>query len=64
MTIYQPIHLGDGAYVTFDGYGYLLTANHHDPKIASDRVWLEPTAVELLIALSERVQAQAEEENE
>jgi hypothetical protein len=58
----NAMHLGDGAYVTFDGYGFLLTANHHDPKIATDTVWLEPTAMELLIEFTERIKAQAKED--
>jgi len=35
------MHLGDGAYVTFTGQSFLLTANHHDPAQASDMVSVE-----------------------
>jgi len=43
-------HLGDGAYITQDEYGgYILTANHHDPVIATGVVYLEPSVMENLI---------------
>jgi hypothetical protein len=43
----QPTHLGDGAYASEPYAGAaLLTANHHDPMIASDRVELDPQGVE------------------
>lgn len=43
-------HLGDGAYISEDGYGgYILTANHHDPDEATDRVYLDPRAVVVLL---------------
>jgi len=44
----NAIHLGDGAYATFDGYGVMLTANHHDPAQATDKVYLEPFAIKKL----------------
>lgn len=48
-AILAPVHLGDGAYITFDGYGYMLTANHHDASIASDRVYLDgPPVIDAL----------------
>ncbi len=40
-------HLGDGAYVEFDGYGYMLMANSHSNP--TDRVYLEPPVFESLI---------------
>lgn len=49
-------HLGDGAYITFDGYGYWITANHHDPDRATDRVFLDgPYARERLEKFFRRV---------
>lgn len=46
----QPIHLGDGAYVSMGRYPseVVLTANHHDPEQATDTVWLDPHAVQAL----------------
>lgn len=55
-------HLGDGAYITFDGYGYWITANHHDPDKATDRVFLDgPYAKERLLEFFSRVEALKQE---
>ncbi len=46
----DPIHLGDGAYASRAGWGgIILTANHHDPRVASDTVAVEPEALMALI---------------
>lgn len=43
-------HLNDGAYISEDGDGcYVLTANHHDPDEATDRVYLDRHAVAALL---------------
>ncbi|KKM71835.1 hypothetical protein LCGC14_1426580 [marine sediment metagenome] len=43
-------HLGDGAYISEDGDGgYILTANHHDPCEATDRVYIDPYAAVALL---------------
>ncbi len=43
-------HLGDGAYISEDGYGgYILTANHHNPDEATDRVYVDSGAVVALL---------------
>ena len=57
----NSIHLGDGAYVTFTGYSYVLTANHHDPAQASDVVHLDERALDNLIAHKKRIEAQRAE---
>lgn len=36
----EVIHLGDGVYLYFDGYGFELRANHHETP--TDRIYLEP----------------------
>jgi hypothetical protein len=55
----QPVlYLGDGAYVTFTGYDYLLTANDHDPHRATDRVTLEPGAIALLTTFAAACEAE------
>jgi hypothetical protein len=42
-------YLGDGAYVQVLPYGdLLLTANHHNPAMASDRVYIEARSIESL----------------
>lgn len=38
-------HLGDGAYVSFDGYQFWLAANHHTNKLVA----LEPRAIQNLV---------------
>lgn len=43
----EVIHLGDGAYLKFDGYGFEVMANHHEHP--SDRVYLEPFAAKELV---------------
>jgi hypothetical protein len=49
MTIDKAVHLGDGAYVHHDGFHVVLTANHHDPVHATDKVHLEPRALEMFL---------------
>lgn len=44
-------HLGDGAYLHFDGDGFELRANHHEHL--SDRVYICRQAVHTLIRLIE-----------
>lgn len=46
-------YLGDGAYVEFDGYGLILTAE--DGLEATDRVYLEPEAYARLVAFVARL---------
>lgn len=38
----RATHLGDGAYASTGSYGgeIIITANHHDPEIATDKVHL------------------------
>ena len=45
------MHLGDGAYATVnrDYYGQIiLTANHHDPAMATDTIHLEPGMLDMI----------------
>ena len=45
-------HLDDGAYVSDDGRndcGVAITADHHDPAVASNVVWLSERAIRELI---------------
>jgi hypothetical protein len=57
-------HLGDGAYVTLDRDfkgQIILTANHHDPALATDIVHLDTRAVELLVSLIKMEDAEDED---
>ena len=50
-------HLGDGAYITVnrDFLGQIIfTANHHDDRLASDRVHLDPRGLKLALDIYER----------
>ena len=45
------MHLGDGAYATVhkDFIGQvIITGNHHDPDLASDKVYLDAKGIETL----------------
>lgn len=45
----KATHLGDGAYLTNGGYELIVTANHHDPEQATDRVYIEARALPALL---------------
>jgi len=45
----QTIHLGDGAYLHFDGYGFEFRANHHENP--TDRVYIDGGDVKNLIRI-------------
>lgn len=49
----KSTHLGDGAYVTHTGYDYLLTANHHEPDLATDKITLDLDALRRLMVFVE-----------
>ncbi len=49
-------YLGDGVYAIFDGHGIWLHANDH--KDPTDRVYLEPQVLELLVAFDKDVRNQ------
>jgi len=53
-----PLHLGDGAYASEGRYlgELVITANHHDPDQATDRVFLDPRAIESLVEYIKRLQ--------
>lgn len=39
----ETVHIGDGAYLHFDGYGFELRANHHEHP--TDRVYIDRSSV-------------------
>ncbi len=45
--IEKKIHLGDGAYAAFDGYGFVITAENGIN--ATDTVYVEPPALKELV---------------
>lgn len=45
----QVEHIGDGAYLYFDGYGFELRANHHENP--TDRVYIDGPCVLTLLRL-------------
>lgn len=47
MQAGEAVHLGDGAYLFFDGYSFELRANHHENP--TDRVYLDRDAIPKLI---------------
>jgi len=54
----SAIHLGDGAYASFDEYDDLfITANHHEPDQASDVVAISKEAKMRLIAFMKEVES-------
>jgi hypothetical protein len=46
-------YLGDGVYVTFDGYNIWLLANNKD--YPTDRICLDPSVIQALIRFAERM---------
>ena len=45
-------HIGDGVYVSYDGFNIIIAVNHHNNKV----VYLEPKVVEALMAYIENLQ--------
>lgn len=41
----ESLHIGDGIYVSFDGYNIWIAVNHHQNKVAC----LEPGVFEALV---------------
>lgn len=49
----EAVYLSDGAYATFAApYQTILTANHHDPAVASDTVYLDETAMARFVRIA------------
>lgn len=54
MSKYKD-YLGDGAYIDFDGYGYILTAENG--ICATDTVYLEQSVLRNFLEYIERINA-------
>ena len=52
----KAIHLGDGAYAEYDGYGVWLRANHHEARECTGQVYLEPGVFANLVLFYNRMQ--------
>lgn len=50
-------YLGDSVYVTFDGYGFVLTTENGYPDDPRNRIVLEPFVYEALVQYVERLKA-------
>lgn len=48
-------YLGDGVYIDFDGFGYVLRANHHEHGKCSDEIYLEPSVFHNLLSYHNRL---------
>lgn len=48
-------HIGDGAYLHYDGYGFELRANHHETP--TDRVYIDgqQAATRLIVLMQESI---------
>jgi hypothetical protein len=42
-------YMGDGVYIQFDGYGYILRANHHSEDSCTDQIYIEPDVLKKII---------------
>lgn len=51
QPVIEPEHLGDGVYVSFDGYQLWLAVNDHNNKVVA----LEPGVVVALLAYARRI---------
>jgi len=47
-------HLGDGVYVSFDGYNINVAVNHHENHVVA----LEPEVIERLLKYVEMIKAE------
>ncbi len=50
-------YLGDGAYIEYDGFGFILRANDHRDQLCTDKIYLEPRAIILLNEFVKRIQS-------
>ena len=48
----ETVHIGDGAYLHYDGFGFELRANHHETP--TDRVYIDgPHCAMMLVNMIE-----------
>ena len=51
----EPRHLGDGVYISFDGYQLWLAANHHENRVIA----IEPSVLVGLLEYAKEINAVA-----
>ncbi len=51
----EPRHVGDGVYVSFDGYQIWLAVNHHRHRVVA----LEPGVLERVVDFAREINAAA-----
>lgn len=56
MTDHKTIYLGDGAYASFDGYGFELTTS--DGIRVTNRIYLEPDVLFTLMRYTQRMRGE------
>ena len=54
-------YLGDGVYIQFDGFGYILRANHHKEDYCTDQIYIEPEVFTSLIKFDEIIKNKIKE---
>lgn len=47
----EPRHIGDGVYVSFDGYQLWLAVNHHENRVVA----LEPSVMRALVEYARQI---------
>jgi len=53
-------YMGDGVYIEFTGYSFVLRANHHTHSQCTDEIHLEPQVLEAINRYANRVIGEAE----
>ena len=57
-------YIGDGVYVTFDGYGYMLDLRAQGPTLPITKIMLEPAVLDALNRFRDRINAMTPEQLE
>lgn len=57
-------YIGDGVYVVFDGYSYILDLRAQDPVLPITKISLEPTVLDGLNNFRKRMESMSKEEIE
>ena len=51
-------YMGDGVYIEFDGFGYIIRANHHEQDSCTDQIYIEPSVLKKITNFVLRMQEQ------
>lgn len=55
-------YLGDGVYVTFDGFGYMLDLRAQGPVLPITKIMLEPAVLDALNRFRDRMNSMTHEQ--